>query len=62
MFFGLQDGRRTTPPYTRDVQVWREGGADPLDPMWLMLGSDGWPYLVGTSQHVYAINDLPIDR
>lgn len=62
VFFGLQDGWSTTPPHEQGVRVWHEGGADPLDPMWLMLGSDGWPYLAGTSRHVYAIDDLPIDR
>lgn len=62
VFFALQDGWSTTPSHTQGTQIWNEGGADPSDPMWLMLGNDGWPYLIGTSQHVYAINELPIDR
>ncbi len=63
VFFGLQDGWSTTgPPYPPGTRSWNKGGTDPTDPMWLILGSDGWPYLVSTSQQVYAINDLPIDR
>lgn len=63
VFFGLRDGWSTTgPPHPQGTRIWSEGGTDPTDPMWLMLGSDGWPYLVGAHQHVYALNDLPIDR
>ena len=59
VFFGLQDGWSATGD--PDTHVWNGGGTDPLDPMWLMLGNDNTPYLVGASEHVYALDDLPIN-
>jgi hypothetical protein len=39
---------------------WRGGGVAPSDPVWLLAGSDGQDYIIGTDRHVYALSDVPL--
>lgn len=39
---------------------WRGGGAAPSDPIWLLAGSDGRDYLIGTDKRVYTLHDIPL--
>lgn len=39
---------------------WRGGGVTPADPVWLLAGSDGQDYIVGTELRVYTLRDLPL--
>jgi hypothetical protein len=39
---------------------WRGGGAVPSDPIWLLAGSDGRDYLIGTDKRVYTLHDIPL--
>lgn len=39
---------------------WTAGGESPDDPMWLVAGTDGQKYFVGTDGHIYAQSGLPI--
>ena len=38
---------------------WRGGGVVPSDPIWLLAGTDGRDYLVGTDKRVYTLHDIP---
>jgi hypothetical protein len=40
--------------------VWKGGGEDPTDPVWLIPGANGQNHVVGTNGYVYAMSDLPI--
>ena len=38
---------------------WRGGGVVPSDPIWLLAGTDGRDYLVGTDKRIYTLHDIP---
>lgn len=40
---------------------WTGGGSSPMDPMWLIVGSDGVQYFVGADLHTYLDHDLPME-
>jgi hypothetical protein len=48
------------PVITSPVHQWKGGGNSPMIPMWLVVGSDGQNYFVGTDQHVYTRQALPV--
>lgn len=39
---------------------WIGGGTSPMDPLWLVVGTDGHNYFVGSSLQTYTQGDLPI--
>lgn len=48
------------PGHPGKAEGWRGGGAWPTDPIWLVAGPDGQDYFVGTDQHVYTIDEIPL--
>jgi hypothetical protein len=48
------------PILTSPISKWMGGGNSPMLPMWLLVGSDGRNYFVGTDLSVYAQSTLPI--
>jgi hypothetical protein len=40
--------------------MWTAGGTLPADPLWLVTGTDGIPYLVGNDGRLYSMSQLPI--
>ena len=45
---------------TSPVSKWAGGGNSPMQPMWLVVGSDGRNYFVGIDQNVYTQQVLPV--
>jgi hypothetical protein len=41
------------------VHLWSGGGDAPMDPMWIIVGSDKHEYFVGTDLKVYTKEELP---
>lgn len=50
------------PVLTSPVHEWAGGGNSAMNPMWLIVGSDGQSYFVGTDLVVYVQKDLPIAK
>lgn len=39
---------------------WPGGGVIPSDSIWLLAGTDGRDYLIGTNKRVYTLHDVPL--
>lgn len=50
------------PVLTSPVHKWAGGGNSAMNPMWLIVGSDGQDYFVGTDLVVYVQKDLPVAK
>lgn len=47
---------------TSPVHTWTGGGEAPMDPMWLVRGSNGLDYFVGPDLHTHLAQELPISQ
>ena len=50
------------PVLTSPVHNWAGGGNSAMEPMWLLVGTDGQNYFVGTDLAVHIQQDLPIAK
>lgn len=50
------------PVLTSPTHKWAGGGNSAMNPMWLIVGSDGQSYFVGTDLNVHTQKDLPIAK
>lgn len=50
------------PVLTSPVHKWAGGGNSAMNPMWLIVGTDGQSYFVGTDLNVHTQKDLPIAK
>ena len=50
------------PVLTSPIHNWAGGGNSAMNPMWLIVGTDGQQYFVGTDLAVHVQKDLPIAK
>lgn len=50
------------PVLTSPIHNWAGGGNSAMEPMWLLVGTDGQNYFVGTDLNVHTQKDLPIAK